>query len=574
MSGKRADRAPGSGGRGACVLGIDFGTLSARAVVARVQDGSVLSDSVADYAHGVMDRTLSAGDGRDLPPDFALQDPADYLEALRASVRGAVAGSGVDPADIVGLGLDATSASVLVTDADGTPLCDIPEFRSNPHAYMKLWKHHGAQAQVERIVSLARERSEPWLERYGGTLSAEMLLPKALETFERAPEVYRAAAEIVDALDWLTWRLTGNLVYAAGDSGYKRMYQDGRYPARDYLEALDAGFGDVYAEKMRHPVVPLGARVGGLTPRWARELGLHAGTAVAAGNIDAHVHAAAVDAVRPGQLTGVLGTSACWIVPAVGYHRVPGIFGVVDGGVVDGAWAFEGGQSAVGDTFQWFIDTGVPEPYKQEARRRGVSVFQVLGERASRQRIGQSGLVALDWFNGNRSILVDAELSGLVVGETLQTRPEDRYRALLESSVFGARVIIENFESHGVPIHEIRAAGGLLKDPFLMQMYADITRRPISVATVAQAGALGSAIHGAVAAGAYPTVVQAADAMGGVQERAYVPHAEAAERYDRLFDLYRRLYALMGERDETMHELKHIRREALAVAREPAGLSE
>lgn len=552
------------------VIGIDFGTLSARAVIASIEDGTVVSDAVADYPHGVMAQRLDVADGRDLPPDFALQEPADYLDALRRSVRGALAGSDVDPQDIVGIGLDATSASVLVTDSRGTPLCETPGFRTNPHAYLKLWKHHGGSRQAERIVAAARERREGWLERYGGTLSAEMLLPKALETLEEAPEVYRAASEIVDAADWLTWQLTGHLVYAAGDSGYKRMYQDGRYPSREFLESVNREFGGVFEDKMRHPVVPLGSRVGGLTATWARTLGLRPGTPVAAGNIDAHVHTAAVDAVRPGQLTGVLGTSVCWIVQAEHLRSVPGIFGVVDGGVAEGLWAYEGGQSSVGDTFQWFIDRSLPESYRAEARRRGISEFQLLGERASRQGIGENGLLALDWFNGNRSILVDAELTGMIVGQTLQTRPEDQYRALMEACVFGARVIIENFESHGVPVDEIRAAGGLLKEPFLMQMYADITRRPISVATVAQAGALGSAIFAAVAARAYPTVVAAADAMGGVRERAYVPREEASRRYDRLWELYRHLYFLMGREDDVMHRLKGIQREALSESQAQA----
>jgi L-ribulokinase len=266
----------------------------------------------------------------------------------------------------------------------------------------------------------------------------------------------------------------------------------------------------------------------------------------------------------------VLGTSVCWIVQAEHLRSVPGIFGVVDGGVAEGLWAYEGGQSSVGDTFQWFIDRNLPESYRAEARRRGISEFQLLGERASRQGIGENGLLALDWFNGNRSILVDAELTGMIMGQTLQTRPEDQYRALMESCVFGARVIIENFESHGVPVDEIRAAGGLLKEPFLMQMYADITRRPISVATVAQAGALGSAIFAAVAAGAYPTVVAAADAMGGVRERAYVPREEASRRYDRLWELYRHLYFLMGRENDVMHQLKGLQREALSESRAQA----
>lgn len=544
-------------------IGLDFGTLSVRAVVVRVDDGTVMAEAVRDYPHGVMDRTLDAGDGRPLPPDFALEVPADYIDAAIGAVRGALEDFGESPSQVIGLGIDGTSSTVLVTTAAGVPLCELPEFRDNPHAYIKLWKHHGGQDQAQRIVALAKERNADWLGRYGGTLSSEMLLPKALETFEKAPEVYAAADEILDAIDWLTWRLTGTLTYSASDSGYKRMYQDGHYPSRDFLDALAPGFGTVFEEKMSHPVKALGARVGGLNAEFAAAFGLPEGIAVAAGNVDAHVHAASVDAVTPGQLTGILGTSVCWILPSAEYHEVPGTFGVVDGGIAEGSWGFEAGQSAVGDCFAWFVDTCVPSSYTEEAARRGVSVFRLLGEKAAAQEIGEHGLVALDWWNGNRSILVDANLTGLMIGQTLATRPEDQYRALLESCCFGARVIIENFENHGVPVDEIRVAGGLLKDSFLMQMYADITRRPLSTATVAQAGAQGSAIFGAVAAGAYPDLATAARAMGGVRKNAYTPNEEASKQYDRLYEQYRHLYDLFGTQDPTMHTLKEIRRDAL-----------
>ncbi|MDN6794438.1 MAG: ribulokinase [Propionibacterium sp.] len=545
-------------------IGLDFGTLSARAVVVRVGDGTVVAEAVHDFAHGVMDRTLDAGDGHTLPPDFALEVPADYIEAIERSVHDAMQASGVDPEAVIGLGVDATSSTVVVTDAQGTPLCERPEFANNPHAYIKLWKHHGGQSQAERIVELARQREESWLGRYGGTLSSEMLLPKILETFEEAPEVYAATEEVLDVLDWLTWKLTGRLTYAAGDSGYKRMYQDGSYPSRDFLEALAPGFGGVFEEKMSHEVLPLGARVGGLDAEFARAFGLPEGIAVASGNIDAHVHAASVDAVRPGQLTGILGTSVCWVLPSARYHDVPGTFGVVDGGIADGSWGFECGQSAVGDCFAWFIENCVPASYIAEAEERGLTVFGLLAEKAAQQEIGEHGLVALDWWNGNRSILVDGNLTGLMVGQTLATTPEDQYRAIQEACCFGARVIIENFEEHGVPVDEIRVAGGLLKDSFLMQMYADITRRPLSTATVVQAGAQGSAIFAAVAAGAYPDLPSAAASMGGVVENAYVPREEASRQYDRLYEQYRHLYELFGREDPTMHALKEIRRDAMA----------
>lgn len=544
-----------------CVIGIDFGTLSARAVVVRVRDSAVVGQAVGEYRHGVMDRVLSAGDGRALPPGFALQVPRDYLDAMVTSVRGAMAVADVEATDVVGIGIDATSATVLATDAEGQPLCERDAFVNDPQAYMKLWKHHGAKDQAEDMTDVARTEGEPWLARYGGSLSSELLLPKALELLQRAPDVYAAADEILDVVDWLTWRLSGVLVYAAGDSGYKRLFQDGRYPSEAYLVRLDPRFGSVYREKMAHPVVSLGSRAGSLRQAAAEALGLPAGIAVAVGNVDAHVHALAVDAVRPGQLTGILGTSVCWVVCDEHLHEVPGVFGAVDGGVVDGLWGYEAGQTAVGDSFAWFVDHAVPQSYASEAQARGVPLQTLLDERAAQLDVGASGLIALDWMNGNRSILVDPDLSGLLIGQTLTTRPEEIYRALLESCAFGARVIIENFEEHGIPVGEIRAAGGLLRSGALMQMYADVTRRPIATANNQQAGAFGAAITAAVAAGLFPTLRDGADAMGGVQHAAYRPDPRSADAYDRLYQIYRRMYQLFGVGDSSMHDLASIRRE-------------
>lgn len=545
-------------------VGIDFGTLSGRAVITRVSDGEIVGEAVHPYEHGSMERVLSAGDGRELPPDFALQVPEDYRQVLRTAVPQAVAASGVAPADIVGIGIDFTSATVIFTTEDGRPLCELDEFRNEPHAYAKLWKHHGAQEQARRIVALAKERGETWLARYGGELSSELLMPKALETLEKAPHVYAAATHIVDAVDWITWQLTGTLGYAAGDSGYKRMYQDGTYPTAEFLAALNPGFTNAFTEKMSAPVLPLGARVGGLSAEAAAWTGLVEGTAVASGNIDAHVHAVSVNAVLPGQLTGILGTSTCWVVPAAEYRDVPGIFGAVDGGIVAGAWGYEAGQTAVGDMFDWFLANCVPQQYVDAAKAAGVHLIDHLMTLTEGMEVGESGLVALDWFNGNRSILVDSDLSGLVVGQTLRTTAPEVFRALVEATAFGARTIIDNYESHGVPITDVRVAGGLLNSAAIMQVYADALRRPLSVSSLSQAGAQGSAIHAAVAAGEYPDIAAAAAAMGGVRPDAYVPDPERAARYDELYAIYAELYQLFGKGTEVMHRLRAIARDAAA----------
>jgi L-ribulokinase len=550
------------------VIGIDYGTLSGRALVVSAVDGLEKGTAVKEYTHGVMDRTLTANRDEALPPDFALQVPEDYIEVLRDAVPAALDDAAIDPDDVIGIGIDFTSATVIPTLEDGTPLNELDKFEGNPHAYVKLWKHHGGQDQANRIAKLAQDRHEPWLARYGGLISSELLLPKVLETFEKAPDVYKHAAFFVNALDWIVWRMTGNLVYAAGDSGYKRMYQDGRYPSKDFLQALNPGIVDLFEEKMKGEIRPLGAKAGGLTEEFATIMGLKPGIAVAVGNIDAHVTAAAVNAVEPGQLTAIMGTSSCYVVSGPEPKEVPGMFGLVDGGIVDGLWGFEAGQTGVGDIFAWFVDTCVPPAYFEEAENKDVDMHTLLTQKAADQEVGEHGLVALDWHNGNRSILVDNDLSGLMLGTTITTTPEDQYRALLEATAFGARTIIEAFQNAGVEITEFVAAGGLLKNQFLMHLFADVTRLPLSTAVSAQSGSLGSAVHAAVAAGAYPDVPTAARAMGGKVTAAYVPSEERAKQYDELYAEYKQLHDHFGRPggNEVMHRLKQTRRKVAARA--------
>ncbi len=545
------------------VVGIDFGTLSGRAAIVRVSDGQVLSTADTQYRHGVMDRTLTAGDNQKLPGEFALQVPADYLEVLQDAVPRALAESGVDPAQVVGIGLDFTASTVLPTTADGTPLCELEQFTNRPHAYAKLWKHHGAHTQADRMVKVAIERGETWLGRYGGVISSELLVPKALETLEEDREVYDAAEVYTEAMDWIVWQLTGSLSYAAGVAGYKRIFQDGHDLDPDYLAALNPDFADFFTTKMSAPVLPLGAKAGELTARAAAWTGLPAGIAVAVGNIDAHVNAPAAQGVESGQLVAAMGTSTAMVVSHPDLRDVPGAFGVVDGGVVDGQWGFEAGQTAVGDIFAWFVDHCVPADYVAEAEQRGLSVHQLLAEKASVQKVGEHGLVALDWHNGNRSILMDPNLSGVIVGLTLHTSPEDQYRAWIEATAYGVRRIIESFRASGVEITEYIAAGGLVKNAFLMQVYADVLNLPISIATNEQNGALGSAIFAATAAGEYGSVAEAAAAMGDKQVAAYTPIGENAKVYDQLYAEYEQLHDWFGKGgNDVLHRLKQIQRAA------------
>ncbi|RSD09504.1 ribulokinase [Amycolatopsis eburnea] len=535
-------------------VGVDFGTLSGRAVVVRVADGAELGSAVFEYPHGVLDETLPAT-GRPLPPDWALQVPADYVGVLRTAVPAALAAAGADPADVIGIATDFTACTMVPTTADGTPLCELPEFAGNPHAYVKLWKHHSAQPQADRINELARTRGEKWLPRYGGLISSEWEFAKGLQVFEEAPEVYGAMRYWVEAADWIVWQLTGTYVRNACTAGYKGILQDGQYPSRDFLRELAPGFESFVADKLEHPLGQLGSRAGSLSAEAAEWTGLPEGIAVAVGNVDAHVTAPAANAVEPGQMVAIMGTSTCHVMNGAELREVPGMCGVVDGGIVSGLWGYEAGQSGVGDIFGWFTEHFAQDGHEELTRL------------AAQQEIGEHGLVALDWHSGNRSVLVDHELSGVIVGQTLATRAEDVYRALLEATAFGTRKIIETFGEAGVPVTELIIAGGLVKNALLMQIYADVTNLPLSVIGSEQGPALGSAIHAAVAAGAYPDIRAAAAAMGSVERAVYQPVPAHVTAYDELYAEYTTLHDYFGRGgNDVMHRLA-ARRRAVAKGR-------
>ena len=555
---------PAPTGHPTYVVGVDFGTLSGRAVVVRAQDGAELGSAEHPYPHGVLERALPGGTRLD--PDWALQVPADYVSVLQEAVPKAVAAAGVPAEDVVGIGTDFTACTVLPVLDDGTPLCELPEYVDRPHSYVKLWKHHAAQAHADRINDLAHERGEPWIGRYGGRISSEWEFAKGLQLLEEDPELYDRMAHWVEAADWIVWQLCGQYVRNACTNGYKAIYQDGSYPSDNFLAALDPRFAAFARDKVAAPIGRLGDLAGGLTEQAAAWTGLRPGTAVCVGNVDAHVTAPAARAVEVGQMVAIMGTSTCHVLSSDTLAEVPGMCGVVDGGIVDGLYGYEAGQSGVGDIFGWFVRSGLPQNYLDEAAQRGLDAHEYLTELAAAQPVGGHGLVALDWHNGNRSLLVDHELSGLVVGQTLSTRPEDVYRALLEATAFGTRTIVEAFSAAGVPVTELIVAGGLLKNPLLMQIYADVTRLPLSAVGSAQGPALGSAIHAAVAAGVYPDVRTAAHSMGRVRKAAYTPDEEAAATYDELYREYVALHDHFGRGGNgVMHRLHGIRRRALSA---------
>jgi L-ribulokinase len=538
------------------VIGVDFGTLSGRAVVVRAADGEELGSAVHEFEHGAIERELPASGDR-LEPQWALQDPADWTAVLRTAVPAAVADAGVAPGDVIGIATDFTASTPLPVLHDGTPLCQTDGFQTRPHAYPKLWKHHAAQGQADRINALAEARGEPWLARYGGRISSEWEFAKALQVLEEDPEVYAAMDRWIEGADWIIWQLSGEETRNRCTAGYKGIYQDGRWPSTDFLAALDERFAGFVADKLEHPLSSLGDRAGSLTEEAAGWTGLPAGIAVAVGNVDAHVTAPAAQAIEPGRMLAVMGTSTCHVMNADGLAEVPGMCGVVDGGIVPGLWGYEAGQSGVGDIFAWFVEQCVPPRYHDEAAARGIDVHSYLSELAGEQEIGEHGLVALDWESGNRSVLVDHELSGLIVGLTLSTRAEDVYRALIEATAFGTRVIIDAFEEAGLAVEDLTVAGGLLKNPVIMQIYADVTRRRLHLIDSEQGPALGAAMHAAVAAGVHADIQAASQAMGRVQRDVYRPDEARADAYDELYAHYVRLHDHFGRGgDDVMHALR------------------
>ncbi|MFC3831469.1 MULTISPECIES: ribulokinase [Deinococcus] len=540
-------------------IGVDFGTESGRAVVVRVSDGVIVGEGVTPYAHGVMDARLP--DGTPLGKDWALQHPQDYLDVFRQAVPAALRDAGVGADDIAGIAVDFTACTVLPTRADGTPLALLPEHAGKPHAWVKLWKHHAAQPQADRINAVAEQRGEPWLPRYGGKISSEWLFAKALQILEEDPATYAATERFIEAADWVVWRLTGVETRNACTAGYKAIYQDGQYPSPEYLGALNPGFADFVQTRLGAELSPLGGLAGHLTEEAAGWTGLRAGTPVAVANVDAHVTLPAAGVTEPGRLVAIMGTSTCHVMVDSQLREVPGMCGVVPGGVVPGLYGYEAGQSGVGDIFAWFVKNAVPAGYYAQAEQEGLSIHALLEREAAKQAPGEHGLVALDWINGNRSVLVDAELSGMIVGLTMGTRAPDIYRALIEATAYGTRLIIETFEASGVPVHELVIAGGLKKNRLLMQIYADVTGRPLSVLDAEQGPALGSAIHAAVAAGIYPDIFEAARAMGQVSRNVYTPDPQAQATYTELYEEYRTLHDYFGRgANEVMHRLRQRRR--------------
>jgi L-ribulokinase len=567
---KMARQSTSSKNRDKFVVGIDYGTESGRAVVVRVANGEILSSEIVPYPDGVIDVRLPGGPKLD--HDWALQNPRDYLLVVEKGVPKALKAAGVKSEQVIGLATDFTASSPLPTKSDGTPLCFLSKFRKHPHAWVKLWKHHAAQPEADRINEIGRERNEEFIRIYGGKYSSEWFFSKLLQIANEAPEIYDATERFIEAADWIVWQLTGEEKRNTCTAGYKAMWIKGKgFPSKDFFRALHSSLENVIGTKVPETYYPLGARAGGLTPEWAKKSGLKEGTAVAIGNVDAHVSAPACTVTRPGSMVMIMGTSICHILLGTERRMVEGMCGVVEDGVVPGLWGFEAGQSAVGDIFAWFFENAVHESVHREARKNKVPFTAILEKQAAALRPGESGLLALDWWNGNRSVLVDADLTGVLLGLRLATKPAEIYRALIEATAFGTRQIIEAFESQGVEVRDLVACGGLPeRNKLLMQIYSDVTGREIKLAQqLLTCPALGSAMHAAVAAGreagGYDSIFDAAQKMAQVQRHSYKPNKKNHEVYNRIFKEYQTLHDYFGRgANDVMKRLKALQAEQRA----------
>jgi len=532
---------------GKFTIGVDYGTLSARALLLDLETGAEVAVSEFVYPHAILQADFFAPNA--LERNASLEHPQDYLDALRFTVRDVMTNAGISAKDVCGLGIDFTSCSVMPVSHDGTPLCFLPEFAKEPHAYVKLWNSYTAQEEAELITAKAKERNEAWLKLFSGKVSAEWIFPKLYETLRKAPHVFDKTAHYMEAGDWLIWQLTGNRVASASFAGFKALWNPNTgYPGNEFWASVDPGLDGIIGKQITTDIRYPGQSAGGLSEAGANLTGLEIGTAVSVPLIDAHAPMCSAGAVNAGQLLLTLGTSAGFIVMDHSHRLIDGIFGSIQNGILPGLTAYEASQPSMGNTFAWFVNNCVPAHYTEEAKKRNISIFQLLDEKASLLPPGANGLLALDWWNGNRAPYNDFDLSGMILGLTLNTKPEEIYRAIIESCAYATKSVLDIYRNGGIEIHDIRAGGGIArKNPMLMQIYADVLGIPIHIADSVQPGSKGSAIFAAAASGQFPDINAAADALADLCTTVYTPDEKRHDVYRQLYENYRKLAVYFAE---------------------------
>ena len=545
-------------------IGIDFGSLSARGILVDISDGREMVVSEYEYPHAVIEDRLPGG--VILPKGWALQDPEDYLFCIKKIVKEILKTSGTAPKDIIGIGIDFTSNTFLPVDSSGEPLCKLDKWKNDPHSWVKMWKHNNTQEYAERIQAVAEQRNEGLLKNYGGNISPSWMIPRLLEVLEQDPELYYATDRFIEAGDWLVSQLVGAERRSESMAGYKAFWDKNKgYPSEEFFAALNPNFRDVVKEKLSHILYPVGSRVGCLCEKGIALTGLTDTTAVAAASIDAHVSMIPFDHSCSGDLLLVIGTSTCHLMVSPSRKFVFGACGIVEDGIIPGMTGYEFGQNCVGDCFGWFIDNCVPESYSVNAKKEGVSLHQYLTLLAENVPAGSNGLLALDWWNGNRSVLCDYDLTGMILGLSIHTKPEDIYRALIEATAFSSRKIVESLEESGVTVNRIYACGGITtKNSMLMQIYADVLKKDIYRANSENIPALGSSILGALAAGkqagGYDDLNDAVDHMGDRNQKVYKTNPDNHTIYDNLYVEFEKIHDYFGlGTNPVMKKLKQLR---------------
>lgn len=526
-------------------VGLDYGSESVRAILVDTQNGDECAVAISNYSHGVMSPL----------PEFALQNPQDYLDSGWKVLKEVV--NKVDPTQIIGIGVDFTACTMLPVNKDGTPLCFFDKFKNNHHAFVKLWKHHGAQIEADEINALAIKRKEKFLDYYGGIISCEWMLPKVYETLNKAPEVFNEAHFFVDAGDWIVFKLTGNWARSATFAGYKGLWsKEEGYPSKSFLKELNPLLLDI-SEKWISPVVAPGTLAGGVMPELAKNLGLLPETPVSVATIDAHSGVPGMGVYQDTSACLIMGTSTCHMFLSGELRLFKGMAGAVSDGIIPGLIGYESGQAAVGDLFAWFVKKFLPHHTDE-------NVFEKISKEAYALKPGSSGLLALDWNNGNRSILMNNYLSGMILGLTLDSLPHEVFRALVEATAFGTKKIIETYQANKIAIEKVVICGGLSQIPEVMQIYSDILERPIEVAHSEQAVALGAAIFGALAAGknkgGFDHIEDAVINMTKKSSQNYSPNGENFEVYRTLYIQYKTVHDFFGEsHPEIMRTLKDLK---------------
>lgn len=546
-------------------IGVDFGKISGRAVLVNIENGKIVATSAVDYPRGIMVKTFK--NGNPLPDDWALAYPQDYLDILSETIRDVI--SNVNPADVIGIGIDMSSCCVMPVKANGTPLCYLDEFKDNPYAYASITRNLSAKKQAKRMLDVAREMEEPWLKYYNGKISPEWLFPKILKIIDEAPRVYSEADYFIEVVDWLIWQLTGSQIRNSFSASFKGFYIPGiGYPSKKYLSAVNLKLGNIVDTKLNAPIFSTGELAGNLTKHGSNLIGLPIGTSVSVGVVDLYACTATVKGVKNDAMVGIFGDSGTMFSFSDVTANIKGISGGFQLNSGSDMTVYKAKHNCIGRTYAWFLHNYVKPEYHQEAKEQNRNLYSYIAQKMMRLNAGENGLIALNWLDGNQAVLSNPELSSVIVGMREDTRVEHILRAIVESMAYDTRKLIETYRENGIQTKEFYGVGTFAeKNPFIMQVYSDVLQIPIRVAGTPMSPAIGSAIYGAVAAGSvnggYDTVREASEAMGCLKNVEYTPNPYNQEIYNQLYAEYCKIYDLFGkEYVDIMTNLKNIKQNA------------